>query len=105
MASTLYGYKWKKARAKFLKEHPVCEGVCKEDGRVAAASVVDHVIPHRGDLELFWDRSNWQALCKSCHDRHKQRLEKSGTVTGCTESGVPLDPNHHWVKSKRGKGG
>ena len=30
---------------------------------------VDHIIPHRGDPELFWDRSNWQALCKNCHDR------------------------------------
>lgn len=33
-----------------------------------AATVVDHIIPHRGDQKLFWDRSNWQALCKSCHD-------------------------------------
>lgn len=25
--------------------------------------------PHRGDQKLFWDESNWQALCKPCHDR------------------------------------
>ena len=30
---------------------------------------VDHIIPHRGDQKLFWDRNNWQALCKPCHDR------------------------------------
>ena len=29
---------------------------------------LDHIIPHRGDRRLFWDRNNWQALCKSCHD-------------------------------------
>ena len=28
---------------------------------------LDHIIPHRGDRKLFWDRDNWQALCKSCH--------------------------------------
>ncbi|WP_295219971.1 HNH endonuclease signature motif containing protein, partial [Ruminococcus sp.] len=33
-----------------------------------AATVVDHIIPHRGDPHLMWDESNWQALCKSCHD-------------------------------------
>lgn len=32
------------------------------------AEVVDHIVPHRGDEKLFWDESNWQALCKRCHD-------------------------------------
>ena len=31
--------------------------------------LLDRVIPHRGDQNLFWDEDNWQALCKSCHDR------------------------------------
>lgn len=22
-----------------------------------------------GDSKLFWDRTNWQSLCKPCHDR------------------------------------
>jgi len=35
---------------------------------VNLARIVDHVIPHRGDQELFWDTSNWQPLCKRCHD-------------------------------------
>jgi len=35
---------------------------------VQAATVVDHIKPHRGDKTLFWERSNWQALCKQCHD-------------------------------------
>ena len=33
-----------------------------------AAQVVDHIIPHRGDPSLMWDESNWQSLCKPCHD-------------------------------------
>lgn len=30
--------------------------------------MVDHITPHKGDRGLFWDRNNWQALCKTCHD-------------------------------------
>lgn len=33
------------------------------------ATVVDHVIPHRGDMELFWDSDNWQSMHKQCHDK------------------------------------
>jgi 5-methylcytosine-specific restriction protein A len=31
--------------------------------------VVDHKVPHRGDMKLFWDRNNWQSMAKECHDR------------------------------------
>lgn len=40
----------------------------KKYGIITEATVVDHIKPHRGDQKLFWDRGNWQALCKSCHD-------------------------------------
>ncbi|WP_324290694.1 AAA family ATPase [Ancylobacter sp. SL191] len=42
------------------------------------ATVVDHIIPHRGDSKLFWSRSNWQALCVTHHSRSKQAAEKGG---------------------------
>ncbi|MGX1828747.1 HNH endonuclease [Paenibacillus taichungensis] len=29
---------------------------------------MDHIIPHKGDDTLCWNSSNWQALCKRCHD-------------------------------------
>jgi len=67
---------------------------------VVAATVVDHITPHRGDMTLFWDKSNWQSLCKRCHDSHKQRLEKGGVEVGCNLSGLPLDKAHHWNKTK-----
>lgn len=41
--------------------------------------VADHVIPHRGDRDLFFDRGNLQCLCKSCHDSAKQREERRAT--------------------------
>lgn len=62
-----YDGRWRKARKYFLKRHPLCER-CKEQGQFVKAEVVDHIVPHRGDEKLFWDESNWQALCKSCHD-------------------------------------
>lgn len=71
-----YGSKWQTARAAFLKKHPLCCR-CAETGHVVAATVVDHIEPHRGDKALFWDRSNWQPLCKTCHDR-KTATEDDG---------------------------
>ncbi len=65
-------------------------------GQVVPASVVDHIEPHRGDSALFWDSGNWQALCKRCHDAHKQRQEHGGLLPGCGLDGMPLDPAHHW---------
>lgn len=62
-----YSHKWRKERARFLKENTLCVR-CFKNGKLVKATVVDHVTPHRGDMELFWDRSNWQVLCKSCHD-------------------------------------
>jgi len=69
-----YGYGWQQARAIHLRQHPLCV-YCEEEGRVTAATVVDHRIPHRGDQTLFWDRKNWQSLCKACHDGRKAREE------------------------------
>lgn len=44
------------------------------------ASVVDHIQPHRGDLELFWDPENWQPLCALHHNSTKRTAEKSGKM-------------------------
>ena len=63
-----YNARWRKASKLFLHQHPLCVR-CQQAGRYTKATVVDHIVPHRGDQELFWDRSNWQPLCKSCHDR------------------------------------
>ena len=91
-----YDHRWRKARESFLRKHPLCVE-CSKIGIHTPATVVDHIIPHRGDSKLFWDKTNWQSLCRPHHDRDKQRLEKSGRVIGCDASGMPLDPNHHWV--------
>lgn len=71
-----YNYKWQKARARYLYSHSECV-FCMARGLVEPATVVDHIVPHQGDQELFWDESNWQALCKPCHDSVKQRQERA----------------------------
>jgi len=90
-----YGYKWQKAREDWLAKHVFCIE-CERLGRKRVGTVVDHKVPHRGDLKLFWDRKNWQTLCKPCHDSYKQRLEKSGQQPGCSAQGIPADAGHHW---------
>lgn len=64
--SKIYTYQWRRTSKAFLKEHPLCVH-CEKEGRLTPATEVDHIIPHNGDMKLFWDRSNWQALCKKCH--------------------------------------
>lgn len=64
----LYGSRWRKARKSFLINHPLCAD-CLGDGLSVRANVVDHIKPHKGNIKLFWDRSNWQGLCDTCHNK------------------------------------
>ena len=65
-----YGYRWQKTSRAYLAAHPVCaDPDGRHPGRLAAATVTDHVVPHKGDMALFWEPNNWQPLCASCHAR------------------------------------
>lgn len=91
-----YTARWRKARALFLYARPLCL-YCERMGKIVGATVVDHIIPHKGDYKLFWDQHNWQPLCKRCHDSIKQK-EEGGKVVGCDTSGVPVHRLHHWMQ-------
>lgn len=91
----LYGSRWQRERAEFLLRNPICAKHAERD-IVVAATVVDHREPHKGDESLFWRRSNWQALCKPCHDGEKQREERGTQQLGADAAGLPVDPHHHW---------
>jgi 5-methylcytosine-specific restriction protein A len=75
--STQRGYdaRWRKYRAMYLAEHPLCKE-CLKKNMVVEATVVDHIIPHRGDYNLFWDPKNHQPLCETSHNI------KTATVDG-----------------------
>ena len=78
-----YDGRWCAARRRFLSTHPLCVE-CQRVGVITAAAVVDHIIPHKGDQVLFWDVTNWQVLCKQCHDR--KTAETDGRWGGGSKS-------------------
>lgn len=63
-----YGYRWQVESKQYLAAHPWC-AQCEREGRTTAAVLVDHKTPHKGDKHLFWNKSNWQGLCWSCHSK------------------------------------
>lgn len=70
-----YSARWDAAARLFKRDYPLCCG-CEAVGRIAATSVVDHVVPHEGDMALFWDEENWQPACGWHHSVVKQILEQ-----------------------------
>ncbi|MDP0925710.1 AAA family ATPase [Paracoccus onubensis] len=50
---------------------------CGDAGQPPSKLVADHIRPHTGNGDLFWDEDNIQCLCKSCHDGKKQALERA----------------------------
>jgi 5-methylcytosine-specific restriction protein A len=67
---------WRDASRAFLRQHPLCVE-CERQRVIRLAVHVDHVTPHRGDVDAFWNRENWQALCSHCHGQ-KTRREMQG---------------------------
>lgn len=76
--------RWQKLRRKVLvRDKYTCQATgAKLIGRYPAenSAVVDHIVPHRGNPDLFWDGGNLQAMSKVYHDRHKQKIEYDGQV-------------------------
>ena len=68
-----YDHAWRKRRAAHLAGEPLCR-MCLTNGRVVAATVADHIVPHRGDRALFMGAL--QSLCVHCHSSVKQKEER-----------------------------
>src|SRR5262245_16356802 len=69
-----HGDRWPKARAEFLRGHPLCAG-CLAIDKCTPADCVDHIVPFDGDQLRFWDQSNWQPACTWHHNSVKATLE------------------------------
>lgn len=67
--------RWRELRWQVLREARFTCARCGWATAETSKLVADHVVPHRGDEALFWDRANLQCLCKACHDGAKQREE------------------------------
>jgi 5-methylcytosine-specific restriction protein A len=71
----LYTTAWDKASRAFIAANPICVDPFGVHGLMPALTeCTDHIIPHKGDLDLFWDQANWQPLCKRCNDRKGDRI-------------------------------
>jgi 5-methylcytosine-specific restriction protein A len=64
--------RWLSLRAAQLAKDPLC-CECMTDQRLTQATVVDHIKPHNGDPELFYDPDNLRSLCKRHHDQKTAR--------------------------------
>lgn len=84
--------RWRRIARHQLKIEPLCR-FCRDEGRVEPAVIVDHVVPHNGDITLFWT-GELQSLCRDHHEGKKQRLERRGYDTSVGLDGWPLDPRH-----------
>lgn len=76
--------RWQKLRQRVLKRDGY---VCQQTGVMLVGKhpapnspVADHIAPHRGNPDLFWNEDNLQTVSKGWHDQEKQRIEKSGEV-------------------------
>lgn len=76
------GWEWQKFRLRILKRDLYLCQPCKADGRVAAATQVDHIIPRHKGGEMA--DSNAQSICEACHkaktaaDQGSRRLREVG---------------------------
>ena len=71
-------YGWRNRRQDQLLAEPWCR-VCAANGIRTRATDVDHVVPHRGNVELFL-KGDLQSLCHSCHSR--KTMEENGLLFG-----------------------
>ena len=81
--------RWKRLREWQLATEPLCR-MCLKSETVTAATVCDHVTPHRGNVDLFWNNANLQSLCAGCHSRHKQLEEHGKVVVRFDARGWPI---------------
>jgi 5-methylcytosine-specific restriction endonuclease McrA len=85
-----YDVAWDKAARRFKRDNPLCCG-CLAMGIIEPAVIVDHIVPHRGDRERFWDYDNWQAVCEWHHNAVKHKLETMFERGEVTEADLRLD--------------
>ena len=90
--------RWQRLRRAQLREHPLCV-FCLERGHVSAATIADHIQPHKGDWTAFCT-GKLQSLCEPCHKATKRQIELHGYRTDIGLDGYPTDPNHPFNQAR-----
>jgi 5-methylcytosine-specific restriction endonuclease McrA len=96
--------RWKRASFQFRRANPLCLG-CRAIGVKTKATLVDHIIPHRGDRERFWNPHNMQPCCIACHgikamleDQWRRGLLPDSALRLDSKAAVRLIKLHHRPK-------
>lgn len=87
----MYDEQWAKYRLKFLAVNSRCYA-CG-----TTAKIVDHLLPHKGDIKLFKKLDNHIPLCTSCHNRVTALFDKMHS------SGTPITAKLMWLAEQRTK--
>ena len=82
----------------FRCQHKGCGAFLKRGRSHPQSAVVHHLMPHKGNLDLFFDEGNLQAVCWSCHSGAIQSDEALGYDKEIGLDGWPIDPKHPSVK-------
>jgi len=78
-------------RDSFKCQHKGCGAFLKRGRTHQHSAVIHHLKPHKGDLDLFFDIDNLQAVCWSCHSGDIQSIDARGKATQIGEAGWPTD--------------
>jgi len=77
------GQPWRKCRAAYVADHPLC-AVCYHEGKITAVEVVDHLVPVTAQGAKY-DSRNHMAMCHRHHNR-KRGYESKGWVPDCVKA-------------------
>jgi 5-methylcytosine-specific restriction protein A len=92
----LYGSsRWRKIAKMHLDSSPLCSP-CLLSDKETPGTIVHHKIPHKGNASLFYDSSNLESVCASCHSGIKRIEDTHGYSQACGVDGLPLDSGHPW---------
>lgn len=108
--------RWQDLRWKVLARDGFTCRFCKKTEIDTSQLVADHIIPHKGNEGLFWDKTNLQCLCKACHDGTKKKQENKGFFFNVTHPehllpsliplviicGAPASGKSFYVENNRG---
>jgi 5-methylcytosine-specific restriction enzyme A len=70
---------WRARRLWQLQREPCCKMCLELNHSFVLANTADHIIPHKGNKQLFWDKANLQSLCET-HHNEKTKQEQGGPV-------------------------
>ena len=73
-----------------LRKHAKICAICKRPFQPGEIPVMDHIKPHRGNIQLLLDPLNFQPLHKRCHDSHKKLMENNAHKRTIGIDGWPI---------------